>query len=433
MKVLILTYGTRGDVQPYLALGKGLKKAGHHVTLGTSHRFREFVQSHGLEFGYMNDELLAILETTEGKDILENTNNVFQVIGQFIKLSKKFGPIGKAIMNESWDIAREVKPDYILYSPKTNFSPFIAEKLGIKCALATPIPMFVPTSEYPSPGFPELKFGGWYNRFGYKVVNSLGSVFLGKYLKNYRKELGLPAVKKIDLLKDENGHNIPVLHAYSQHVLPRPNDWPDSAYVTGSWFLDEDENWTPPYELQAFLGAGDPPVYVGFGSMSGRNPERLTLAIVEALQAAGVRGILATGWGGLRADALPDTILKIDSAPHAWLFPHMAAVVHHGGAGTTAAGLRAGKPSIVTPFFGDQPFWAKRLHKLGVSPKPIPQKKLTRDRLTQALIEVTTNQDMINTAESLGQKMRREDGVVYAVSLIEQFALKKTKDTQLLS
>lgn len=420
MKILITTYGSRGDVQPYVALGKGLQDAGHHVILATSERFRDFVEDHRLEYGYMNDELLAIIDTDQGKDLLENTTNIFDVVKQNIKLSKQVKPLQKAQLRETWEIAESFKPDFILYHPKAAASPHIAEKLGIGCALATPIPMFVPTSERPFLVLPDLKLGGWYNRLSYRIITSLTEVFLGKYIKDFRNDISLPTLKEFDFLKTGDGRAIPVLHAYSEAVLPRPSDWPDSSYVTGYWFLDGEANWKPPQDLQAFLEAGAPPVYVGFGSMAGRNPERLAKTVVEALQLTGMRGIVATGWGGLTPEALPDTIFKIENAPHDWLFPRVSVVVHHGGAGTTGAALRAGKPSVVVPFFGDQPFWGRLVHFLGAGSKPIPRKKLTADKLSTAINVAISNPDIQGEAENIGEKIRHEDGIGNAVAVIEE-------------
>ncbi len=422
MRILIITYGSRGDVQPYVALGKGLMAAGHRVLLATSERFQDFVRSHGLEYGFMNDDLLAIIDTPQGKELIENTTNLFEIIRQNIKLSRQVGPMAEAAMRESWEAAREFRPDYILYHAKAGAAPHIAEKLGIDCALATPIPMFVPTSAYPFLVFPSWKLGGWYNRLSYHVINRLHGIFLGRYARKFRDEIGLPALRRLDMLKSANGTDIPVLHAFSEAVLPRPSDWPESAVVTGYWFLDEGEDWEPPDRLRAFLNSGDRPVYIGFGSMAGRHPERLAKIAVEALQRAGLRGIIAKGWGGLQAADLPESILSIDAAPHDYLFPRMAGVVHHGGAGTTAAGLRAGKPSIVVPFFGDQPFWGNRVRELGAGPKPIPQKKLRAERLVVALQEATMNSNIIEAAAEIGRKIRTEDGVAKAVFQIEKWA-----------
>lgn len=420
MKILIATYGSRGDVQPYVALGKGLKNAGHRVILGTSERFRHFVREHGLEYGYMGDGLLAIIDTDQGRDLLENTTNIFHVIKQNIKLAKQVKPLQVALLRETWEIAESVKPDFILYHPKAVAGPHIAEKLGIGCTLATPIPMFVPTSERPFVVLPDLKLGGWYNRLSYRIIAILTGIFLGKQIRDLRNDMGLAPLKKFDFLKTGDGKVIPVLHALSEAVLPRPADWPDSAHITGYWFLDGEIGWTPPQDLQAFLDAGAPPVYIGFGSMAGRNPQRLAKIVIEALQLADLRGIIATGWGGLTPEALPDKIFKIESAPHDWLFPRVSAVVHHGGAGTTAAGLRAGKPSVIVPFFGDQPFWGRHIHFLGAGPKPIFQKKLNADKLATALKIAISNPHIVRRAEGIGQKIRQEDGIENAVAVIEK-------------
>ncbi len=420
MKILISTYGSRGDVQPYVALGKGLQDAGHRVTLATSVRFRDFVRDHGLEYGYMNDALLAIIDTDQGKDLLENTNTFLDVVKQNIKLAKQVKPHQIAQMRECWEIAKSVQPDFVLYHPKVGAAPHIAEKLGIGCALATPVPMFVPTSERPFLVLPDLKLGGWYNRLTYKLITSMTGLFLGKYIRDFRNDIGLPPLKRFNFLQTGDGMDIPVLHAYSEAVLPLPSDWPESAHITGYWFLDRDTGWTPPQDLQAFLEAGPPPVYVGFGSMAGRNPERLARTVIQALQIAGLRGIIATGWGGLTPEALPDSILKIDSAPHDWLFPRVSAVVHHGGAGTTAAGLRAGKPSVIVPFFGDQPFWGRIVHSLGTGPKPTPQKKLTADKLAKAVKDAISDPDILRKTKEVGEKIRQEDGIGKAIEVIEK-------------
>jgi sterol 3beta-glucosyltransferase len=211
----------------------------------------------------------------------------------------------------------------------------------------------------------------------------------------------------------------PNFHAYSQYVLPRPEDWPPNVHVTGYWFLDTDAGWTPPADLVEFLAAGEPPVYVGFGSMSDRNPEKNAGIVLEALAETGQRGVLHAGWGGLQAENIPDTVFAVEDIPHDWLFPRMAAVVHHGGAGTTAAGLRAGVPNITVPFFADQPFWGKCINRLGVGPPPIARDQLTPSRLANAIRQAVSDQEMQQRAGVLGEKIRGEDGVGTAVELIE--------------
>lgn len=424
MNILILTYGTRGDVQPYIALAKEMQHSGHRVTLAASVRFQGFVEKHEIDYAYMNDDLLSVIDTDAGKDLLEKSSSIFGMIRQGIRVSKQIKPAQRALLAESWEAAQNTRPDFILFHPKAGGAPHIAEKLGIGCALVTPIPMFVPTRKTSFPVFPDLKLGEWYNRATYYLVRTITNRIWNGYIKDFRETLGLPPLRKYDFLKTASGEDIPVIHAHSEAVVPRPSDWPESAQVAGYFFLDEEERWTPPQDLQDFLNRGTPPVYVGFGSMAGRNPEYLAEIVLEALQKADLRGIIATGWGGLETADLPDTVFKITSAPHSWLFPKMAAVVHHGGAGTTAAGLRAGKPSVITPFFGDQPFWGKRVYDLGAGPKPIMRKKLNADSLADAMSQAATDRMMIDRAVKIGETIRKENGVKTAVALIEKLALK---------
>ena len=210
----------------------------------------------------------------------------------------------------------------------------------------------------------------------------------------------------------------PVLHGYSTHVVPRPDDWGDFVHVTGYWFLD-DPDWTPPDDLSAFLDEGDPPVYIGFGSMTNRDPQSRTEMVLNALEKTGQRGILMSGWGGMDAKELPQEVFLLESAPHSWLFPRMKAVVHHGGAGTTSAGLWAGVPSILIPHFADQPFWGRRIHQLGVGPKYIMRDKLTADNLAEAIRTAVSDITMQQKARQMGEKIRAEDGVSNAVTAIQ--------------
>jgi len=211
-----------------------------------------------------------------------------------------------------------------------------------------------------------------------------------------------------------------VLMAFSPNVVPPPVDWPKSVCVTGYWFLDEGENWEPPSNLLEFLAAGPLPVFIGFGSMAGRNPDKTARIVRDALARSGQRGLIVTGWGGLTFPCPPRDIFVSEYVPYDRLLPRVAAVVHHGGAGTTAAGLRAGKPTVICPFVADQPFWGRRVAALGVGPLPISQSKLTPYSLAEAIREVATNSQMQNCAAELGAKIRAEDGLGNAIAFVEK-------------
>ncbi|WP_138421947.1 glycosyltransferase [Maritimibacter alexandrii] len=417
MRILILTYGSRGDVQPFVALGRALVARGHEVTLGTARRFETFVREAGLGFAPMSDAMLNLLDTEAGRDMMESTQGVLQSLKWTVMLTRTVGPAQAELIGDSWAAAEAVDPDLIVFHPKTYAGPHIAEKRGIPAVLAMLVPMMVPTGERPNVGFPDTGWQ-WWNRFSYRFVNRTMAFSAGRHVREMRAERGLPKQRRFDLLRDSLGRMLPVLNAVSPSVLPAPRDWPDEAVMTGYWFTDQGD-WTPPDDLAAFLEAGPPPVYVGFGSMAGRSPGRLAKAVIEALTRTGMRGIIATGWGGLKPADLPDTIHKIEGAPHDWLFPRMAAIVHHGGAGTTAAAIRAGKPQVVVPFFGDQPFWGKIMAQHGVAPDPIAQKSLTADNLAEALRRVTGDPAMAQAAEALGAAVRQEDGLKRAVEVIE--------------
>jgi UDP:flavonoid glycosyltransferase YjiC (YdhE family) len=212
-----------------------------------------------------------------------------------------------------------------------------------------------------------------------------------------------------------------LLYCYSAAVAPPPPDWGSWIEVTGYWFLDRKTDWTPPPALAEFLEEGPPPVYVGgFGTMTNRDPGDLARIVARALGAAGVRAVVLTGWGGLPKEELPREIFAVDWVPFDWLFPRVSAVVHHGGAGTTAASLRAGVPTVVVPFFLDQFFWGRRVFDLGVGPRPILRKRLDPDTLAAALRIATRDPEMKGRAAALGVRIRAEDGVARAVAAFER-------------
>lgn len=419
-RILVVTVGSRGDVQPYVALAKGLQDAGHEVILATCGRFAPFVAEHGVPFGPLSDDILLLLDSEEGRSTLDEASGIVGLVKTNIRLVGEAKRINEKLMHDVWQVAEPFAPDLVIYHPKAMAGPHVAEKLGAAAVLGLVVPVSVPTGEFPMVGLPALPWGAWYNRFTYKLVE-VGYAQYDKIVNRFRSEtLGLPEKKGAALTTTlPDGRPIPVIHGISEHVLPRPADWPAHAHETGYWFLDAPETWSPPAELEEFLAAGDPPVYVGFGSMAGRDPKRITQAVIGALEQAGVRGIIATGWGGMETEELPDSILRITEAPHDWIFPRVAAVVHHGGAGTTAAGLRAGRPTVVCPFIIDQFFWGRVVAESGAGSTPVPQKKVTAERLAAAIRQVVTDDGIRSTAADVGRRIRAEDGVAAAVGSIE--------------
>lgn len=424
MRIVILTVGTLGDVQPLVALGLGLQQAGHHVRLATHTNFQAFVTGAGLEFFSIEGDSQEQMQQEEGQAMLESGNSSIRYLLNGIRLFRSYF---KRLLVTCWEACQGA--DIVISSLNSIAGPHIAEALRLPCYMVWFYPAYR-TRAFPLPlGAGGVRLGGFFNQTTYVTAEQLGWQFLRRTINRWRNEmLGLkslsfvgPALTPFSTPYGKRDPQRPLLLCgYSSSIAPRPADWPSRIHITGYWYLNRDTSWQPPKELSDFLADGPPPVSVGFGSMIDRNPALLTSMTIEALKRTGQRGILLTGWSGLDSATLPGTMLKVDSVPHEWLFPHMAAVVHHGGAGTTAAGLRAGRPTVIIPFAGDQHFWGQRMADLGVGPRPIPHKQLSVDSLADAIYQVTTQASMRARAAVLAQQIQAEDGVGRAIELIQQ-------------
>ncbi|MEW4570411.1 glycosyltransferase [Tautonia sp. JC769] len=410
MRITLLTVGTMGDVRPFVALGLGLKRAGHTVVLTTGTNFERFITGHGLHFAPMQADFLALVQSDEGKELLRGSP-----LAAFKALRTTMPPLVRQILDDSWAAAQGA--DCLIFHPKVITGWDMADSLGIPAFEAVYLPMIVPTRRFPFPLLPARTLGGSLNRLSY-ALNPLMTLPLRGTVDRWRKDRLKPQTRPRPGKGSGEGASRPVLHCFSPSVITPPDDWPETVHTTGFWFLEEPE-YTPPPELVAFLESGPPPVYVGFGSMASQQPEEVTRRVVEAIRTSGNRGLLATGWGGVGPVEASDDLFCVDSAPHDWLFPRMAAVVHHGGAGTTAAGLRFGKPTVICPFAVDQPYWGRVVAGLGVGPEAVPQRRLTPDRLARAIGQATRDDAMRRRAERLGERIRAEDGVAQAVEVIE--------------
>jgi UDP:flavonoid glycosyltransferase YjiC (YdhE family) len=241
-------------------------------------------------------------------------------------------------------------------------------------------------------------------------------------VNNWRRNvLGLPPLPALNLSGAPQNSGTPILYGFSSAVCPKPADWGETTQITGYWFLPPLTEWQAPSDLVDFLADGPPPIYVGFGSMVARDPAAVTDVVLRALRRTGLRGVLIKGWGGLQPTDVGDEIFLVDHIPHEWLFHQMAAVVHHGGAGTTAAGLRAGVPSILVPFFADQLFWGRQVARLGLGPSPIPLKDLSVEALSSAIKATTNDTVMKGRVMALSHQIQREDGVSTAVETLLRF------------
>jgi UDP:flavonoid glycosyltransferase YjiC (YdhE family) len=416
MKITVFAAGSRGDIQPCVVLCKGLRQAGYCVRLAAPEDFADFVLGHEVDFYPLRGDVQQIMASDTGQKFMESGGaNPIKSIGA---VRKMIAPVIKQMAADAYAACRDAQA-IICLGVFSAFGQSIAEALGIPIIHVEPTPL-LPTSAFPAPSWPlQRNWGRLHNHLSGTMMLRVIWLWYRPFVNDFRQSLGLSKYTFANFIHALR--STPMLSAYSPNIIPHPADWPDHIHITGYFFLDTTADWQPSAELNKFLEAGDPPVYFGFGSMAGRNPERLATLILEALAKSGQRGILLTGWGGLRTESVPDNVFVSDAAPHAWLFPRMAAVVHHGGAGTTAEGLRAGVPSIIVPFVLDQPFWGARVKALGLGPEPIPQKHLTADRLAQAISTAVSDANMRRRAHSYGALIRAENGVGNALKLVKQY------------
>lgn len=404
--------GSRGDVQPYLALGLGLQRAGHQVQFCADPVFEQLVTSTGLHYTPVTAAPVGMLQ--------QNLSRVAGPIKLTRWLQRHFKPLARQFFADLAAATQDT--DAILYSTLAFAGYHVAQKHGIKALAVYNVPI-TPTHAFHCPSFPAppaaLPFKGLYNWWSFRIANQVFINLIKPVVNECRREvLGLDALPNV-FYRRLDVTPMPVVYGFSPALLPRPSDWGDWLQLSGHWFLDDLPGWQPPESLLKFLDTGTPPIYVGFGSMVDDQIKHATPVVLEALQCLGQRGILLGGWGGLGEGDLPRSILRLDSVPHGWLFPRVAAVVHHGGAGTTAVGLRSGRPTVTVPFFADQPFWDIRVHQLGAGPKPIPFARLTVAHLAEAIGQVITDPTLRSNANALGEKLHNEDGVVKAVGMIQ--------------
>jgi sterol 3beta-glucosyltransferase len=403
LTIVCLTIGSRGDVQPYIALCKALLKEGHRARIATHAEFEPWVRKHGIDFAPVDGNPAELMRICVEHGMF--------TYGFMKEANSKFRGWLDDVCSSSWRACQGA--DVLIESPSTMAGIHIAEALEIPYFRAFTMP-WTRTRAYPHAfSVLEKKMGGGYNSITYITFDTIfWAAISGQVNKWRRRELGLQSTS----LAKMQANLRPFLYNFSPHVVPPPLDWPDWIRVTGYWFLDEADVYEPPAELTAFIAKarkdGKKLVYVGFGSIVIDDPAALTKTVVDSVLKADVRCILSKGWSDRleTKDAskteipLPPEIFQIQAAPHDWLFKQMDAAVHHGGSGTTGASLRAGIPTIIKPFFGDQFFFAQRVEDMGVG---IWLKKVNTSVFSRALWEATNSQRMIVKAKVLGQKIRK--------------------------
>ncbi|XP_034682847.1 sterol 3-beta-glucosyltransferase UGT80A2-like isoform X2 [Vitis riparia] len=423
LQIVMLIVGTRGDVQPFVAIGKGLQACGHRVRLATHSNFKEFVLNAGLEFFQLGGDpkvLAGYMVKNKGflpsdpSEIPIQRGQIKEIVCSLLPACVEDDPISKV----------SFEPDAIISNPPAYGHMHVAEALKVPIHIFFTMP-WTPTSEFPHP-LSRIKQPIGY-RISYQIVDAMIWLGIRDIINDFRKKK--LKLRPVTYLKGSysSPHDVPYGYLWSPHLVPKPKDWGHNIDVVGFCFLDLASNYVPPESLVEWLDLDNKPrpIYIGFGSLPLPEPKKMTNVIVQALHKTGQRGIINKGWGGLgdldgldldlSEQQLKGLVYVLDNCPHDWLFLQCSAVVHHGGAGTTAAGLRAACPTTIVPFFGDQPFWGERVHARGVGPAPIPVDEFGLEKLVDA-IHFMLDTEVKDRASKLAEAMKDEDGVTGAVN-----------------
>jgi len=415
MNITILAVGSQGDVQPYLALAVGLKNEGYHVTFVANSNFAALAANYQVEFFPIQLDSFEFTQNSQTQSWLDAESIPHLVLST----NRVIRPMLERIMEDVF-AACQGSEAIIYHSYALPFVHFFGKQLDVPCIPASLHPM--PTRSYPAIlSNMRRSPSKTLNLLTHLLVHQISwQVFLPVVRKHWKGKTSVPLIGPYrDILKEGN----PILCGYSPLVLPTSEDLPAYVTITGYWFLDPHPTWQPDPALTAFLSSGSRPIYLGFGSMGNPAKNQSTgNTILKALAETGERAVLSMGWSGLGTDQpLPKNIFLIKNTPHKWLFPQMAAIVHHGGAGTIGAAISAGVPSLIIPHFGDQYYWGRRIAELGVGPNPIPRKKLTADKLASAISIALHDSAMRERASRLGAMVSAEDGVSRAVQVIRKY------------
>lgn len=405
-RVGLLTVGSRGDVEPFVALALALQAEGADVRLATHERFRALAESYGVPFAALPGDPAAMMATEAGRRAIASGKNVGRFLAAFRRLTEDLAV-------DSWDAARAAMADcdVLVYSTFAFQGHYLAQHLGIR-AFAAHLQPLLPTGAFASPAMPRPLPGRVLRRWSHQAAIAMfwrqarpGALALARHVPDLVVPPAAPFAEQMA--------STPALIAVSPRVVPRPADWPPSVHLTGYWRLPLPPGFTPPADLVAFLQDGPPPLYIGFGSLSQPDPTALRELVESALARLGRRGIVHRGWSGIGGPASSLKVHVLEDMPHRWLFPHVAAVVHHGGAGTTAAALTAGVPSVVVPHFGDQWFWAERVRQLGAGVE-VARQSLTATSLATAAARALARE----FPDALASELAAEDGARDAARVV---------------
>jgi sterol 3beta-glucosyltransferase len=423
MRITIIALGSRGDVQPWIALGKGLVKEGHAVRLATHLAMASLVTAYGIEFSALDDEPAGFFETPGGQRLYEAHGNAFRFAS---RLARYLAPSVDTYMQRSLDACADA--DVIVASHVSLLIGYsVAEKLDRPLIVTFLFPTFLSTTAFPEvtsftlPQRPRF-LGQALNQLSHVAARRVFWRLFTPAVNQARQRVAhLPPLPgKPVVLNALPDHADLILLCYSSLLLPRPPEWDETVQITGFCTLNPPENWQPDPQMVDFLQAGPAPIYIGFGSMSSGRFEETFQMTVAALTELKQRGIILVSSEYMSDHRFSEQIYVTTGVPHEWLFPQMSAIVHHGAPGTTAVSLAAGKPTLVIPHNPDQYFWGARIAALGIGPKPLLRARLSARKLAARLAQTLEDQAMRQKAAALGEKLRQENGVAQAISSLKQ-------------
>lgn len=407
--ITIICAGSRGDFQPYIALAQQLKNLGKDVRISGSSEVEKLVRSYGINFFPIEADFEKLGVDPKMLKEAQSADNPLKMLLTFNKMKK----YGIKIAEETY--ASLEGSELIVYHPGCTIGFFAAKEMEIPAVLATPFPMHK-TSEYLSVvSYGKTKATKLNKVISYKMIQSMLWLASSTTVKGHWKNHFGRLPKEFSAPYEKTSANHPAIVSCSNFVFPRPNDWNKNIHQNGYWFVEENIEYTPPREISDFLSKGEKPVYIGFGSVfNSEKKSELVKLVIDAMTLCKKRCIIS-GMGKIAN--LPNNIIAVDNIPHTWLFNNVSVVCHHGGAGTTAAGFRAGVPSVIIPFSNDQFAWAHRAYDLGVGAKPVYRKNLTSDKLSQAINYALSN-DIVNNAKILAQNISTENGAMDCAKVI---------------